>query len=92
MCCICNLQVLNLNDACIMHYYQHVVNITLKLNFTAGSVPLRQLVYRVLALPPSMQPLVYDFGQLTDNTEKDYTTQIVTDCVSNLNSYLYKAR
>ena len=54
--------------------------------FAVGSVPLRQLVYRVLALPPSMQPLVYDFGQLTDNTEKDYTTQIVTDRVSNLNS------
>ena len=50
-----------------------------------GSIPLRQLVYRVLALPPSMQPLVYDFGQLTNNTEKDYTTQIVTDRVSNLN-------
>ena len=49
-----------------------------------GSVPLRQLVYRVLALPPSMQPLVYDFGQLTDNTEKDYTIQIVTDRVSNV--------
>ena len=49
-----------------------------------GSIPLRQLVYRVLALPPSMQPLVYDFGQLTNNTEKDYTTQIVTDRVSNL--------
>ena len=54
--------------------------------FAVGSVPLRQLVYRVLALPPSMQPLVYDFGQLTDNTEKDYTIQIVTDRVSNLNS------
>ena len=47
----------------------------------AGSVPLRQLVYRVLALPPSMQPLVYDFGQLTDNTEEAYTAQIVTDRV-----------
>ena len=51
---------------------------------TAGSVPLRQLVYRVLALPPSMQPLVYDFGQLTNTTEKDYTIQIVTDRVSHL--------
>ena len=26
-----------------------------------------------------MRPLVYDFGQLNDNTEKDYTNQIVTD-------------
>ena len=75
-----------------MHCYQQVVNVAYWIFFTAGSVPLRQLVYRVLALPPSMQPLVYDFGQLTDNTEKDYTTQIVTDRVSNLNSYLYKTR
>ena len=53
------------------------------LTFTiAGSIPLRQLVYRVLALPPSMQPLVYDFGQLTNITEKDYTVQIVKDRVS----------
>ena len=52
-------------------------------NFTiAGSIPLRQLVYRVLALPPSMQPLVYDFGQLTNMTEEDYTVQIVQDRVS----------
>ena len=52
-------------------------------NFTiVGSIPLRQLVYRVLALPPSMQPLVYDFGQLTNITEKDYTVQIVKDRVS----------
>jgi len=47
-----------------------------------GSIPLRQLVYRVLALPASMQPLVYDFGQLTDNTEEAYTMQIVKDRVS----------
>ena len=47
-----------------------------------GSIPLRQLVYRVLALPPSMQPLVYDFGQLTDNTEENYTIQIVKNHVS----------
>ncbi|XP_041100244.1 E3 ubiquitin-protein ligase rnf213-alpha-like, partial [Polyodon spathula] len=31
-----------------------------------GSIPLRQLVYRVQALPPSMIPLVWDFGQLND--------------------------
>ena len=44
-------------------------------------IPLRQLVYRVLDLPPSMRPLVYDFGQLTTQTEKDYTKQIVLDHV-----------
>ena len=34
-------------------------------------------MYRVLDLPPSMRPLVYDFGQLNNLTEKDYTRQIV---------------
>ena len=52
-----------------------IINIT-------GSIPLRQLVYRVLALPPSMQPMVYDFGQLADNTEENYTMQIVKNHVS----------
>ena len=42
-----------------------------------GKIPLRQLVYRVLELPPSMRPLVYDFGQLNNATEKDYTKHIV---------------
>ncbi|XP_034046727.1 E3 ubiquitin-protein ligase rnf213-alpha [Thalassophryne amazonica] len=42
-----------------------------------GSIPLRQLVYRVQALPPSMIPLVWDFGQLNDQTEKIYIQQIV---------------
>ena len=42
-----------------------------------GSIPLRQLVYRVQALPPSMIPLVWDFGQLNDNTEEMYIQQIV---------------
>ena len=45
--------------------------------FKLGKIPLRQLVYRVLDLPPSMRPLVYDFGQLSNGTEKDYTKQIV---------------
>lgn len=47
----------------------------------AGKIPLRQLVYRVLDLPPSMRPLVYDFGQLNDDAEKDYIRQIVQDHV-----------
>uniref|UniRef100_A0A8C3MIP0 RING-type E3 ubiquitin transferase n=1 Tax=Geospiza parvula TaxID=87175 RepID=A0A8C3MIP0_GEOPR len=42
-----------------------------------GSIPLRQLVYRVHALPPSMIPLVWDFGQLNNCTEKMYIQQIV---------------
>uniref|UniRef100_A0A3B3SIL3 RING-type E3 ubiquitin transferase n=1 Tax=Paramormyrops kingsleyae TaxID=1676925 RepID=A0A3B3SIL3_9TELE len=42
-----------------------------------GKVPLRQLVYRVQPLPPSMIPLVWDFGQLSDSTELSYIRQIV---------------
>ncbi|KAI3368624.1 hypothetical protein L3Q82_025623, partial [Scortum barcoo] len=42
-----------------------------------GSIPLRQLVYRVHVLPPSMIPLVWDFGQLNDSTEQMYIKQIV---------------
>lgn len=42
-----------------------------------GSIPLRQLVYRVHKLPPSMIPLVWDFGQLNDSTEKMYIEQMV---------------
>ena len=54
--------------------------------FTPGKIPLRQLVYRVLELPPSMRPLVYDFGQLTSNTEHDYTKQIVHNHCSQTHS------
>ncbi|XP_074524614.1 E3 ubiquitin-protein ligase rnf213-alpha-like [Halichoeres trimaculatus] len=42
-----------------------------------GFIPLRQLVYRVHALPASMIPLVWDFGQLSDLTEAMYIEQIV---------------
>lgn len=42
-----------------------------------GKVPLRQLVYRVHPLPPSMASLVWDFGQLSDLTELSYIKQIV---------------
>ncbi|TRY96584.1 hypothetical protein DNTS_014460 [Danionella cerebrum] len=42
-----------------------------------GKVPMRQLVYRVHPLPPSMVPLVWDFGQLSDSTELSYVCQIV---------------
>ena len=50
-------------------------------------VPLRELVYRVIDLPPSMRPLVYDFGQLNTDTARDYTTQIVRGHVSSCNVY-----
>ncbi|XP_056285146.1 E3 ubiquitin-protein ligase rnf213-beta isoform X2 [Pseudoliparis swirei] len=42
-----------------------------------GKVPMRQLVYRVHPLPPSMAALVWDFGQLSDSTELSYIRQIV---------------
>ena len=50
-------------------------------SLSIGKVPLRELVYRVIDLPPSMRPLVYDFGQLNTDTEGDYTRQIVHDHV-----------
>jgi hypothetical protein len=43
-----------------------------------GSLPLRQLVYRVHPLPESMQALVWDFGQLDERIEKLYIKQIVS--------------
>ena len=49
-----------------------------------GRIPLRELVYRVLDLPPSMRPLVYDFGQLKKGTEDEYIEHIVRDHVSGI--------
>ncbi|XP_076818192.1 E3 ubiquitin-protein ligase rnf213-alpha-like [Clavelina lepadiformis] len=42
-----------------------------------AGIPMRHLVYRVISLPPSMQPLVWDFGQLNDVTEAIYIRQMV---------------
>ena len=47
-----------------------------------GHIPLRHLVYRVHALPESMRPLVWDFGQLKPEIEELYIRQIVTRFVS----------
>ena len=87
--CFNIFRLLSLRLCCVFYIYwylqiQSLVCVHLKLTsmYITGSIPLRQLVYRVLALPPSMQPLVYDFGQLTNVTEKDYTIQIVKDRVS----------
>ena len=38
-------------------------------------------MYRVLDLPPSMRPLVYDFGQLNREAESKYIEHIVRDHV-----------
>lgn len=48
-----------------------------------GNIPLRHLVYGVLDLPPSMRPLVYDFGQLKTDTEYQYIYQVVSNHVRN---------
>ena len=65
----------------LVHYLQYlflklILHSVIILFFT-GSIPLRQLVYRVHPLPESMRPLVWDFGQLTDHAEELYTAQIV---------------
>lgn len=54
----------------------------------SGKIPLRQLVYRVLDLPPSLRPLVYDFGQLNVNAEESYIEQIVLNHVRIVYVYL----
>lgn len=47
-----------------------------------GHIPLRHLVYRVHALPGSMRPLIWDFGQLNHEVECLYINQIVSRYVS----------
>ncbi|KAF5886723.1 E3 ubiquitin-protein ligase, partial [Clarias magur] len=42
-----------------------------------GQIPMRQLVYRVQPLPPSLTPLVWDFGKLNEHTQVLYITQMV---------------
>ncbi|XP_034155120.2 E3 ubiquitin-protein ligase rnf213-alpha isoform X2 [Pangasianodon hypophthalmus] len=42
-----------------------------------GQIPMRQLVYRVQPLPPSLTPLVWDFGKLNEHTQELYITQMV---------------
>lgn len=44
-----------------------------------GHIPMRHLVYRVQPLPTSLQPLVWDFGQLEESVENAYVKQLVRD-------------
>ncbi|XP_075580950.1 E3 ubiquitin-protein ligase rnf213-alpha-like [Pelecanus crispus] len=46
-----------------------------------GYIPLRQLVYRVQPLPPSLLPLVWDFGELNEKTQSLYIKEIVKSAV-----------
>ena len=55
----------------------HVQDLELLQKFDDGSVPLRQLVYRVNPLPPSLVPLVWDFGFLSIETEDLYIHQMI---------------
>ncbi|KAM6394866.1 E3 ubiquitin-protein ligase rnf213-alpha-like [Rhynochetos jubatus] len=48
-----------------------------------GYIPLRQLVYRVQPLPPSLLPLVWDFGELNEKTQSLYIREIVKSTVEN---------
>ena len=51
-----------------------------------GKIPLRELVYRVHELPPSMLPLIFDFGRLDSPTEKKYIHKMVSNQVRNINN------
>ena len=42
-----------------------------------GDIPLRDLVYRVIPLPQSLLPLVWDFGKLSSETENSYIIEII---------------
>jgi hypothetical protein len=49
--------------------------------YFVGNIPLRQLVYRVLDIPRSMRPFVYDFGVLHEDAEIIYVNKIVCNHV-----------
>ena len=49
---------------------------------SGGGIPLRHLIYRVHDLPPGMKSLIYDFGQLDDEVENLYISEIVKKHVS----------
>ncbi|XP_036418083.1 E3 ubiquitin-protein ligase rnf213-alpha-like [Colossoma macropomum] len=42
-----------------------------------GRIPMRQLVYRVQPLPPSLSALVWDFGKLNEGAQNLYITKMV---------------
>ena len=47
-----------------------------------SDIPMRHLVYRVNPLPPSLRPLIWDFGHLNSEVENKYIKQIVTNRAS----------
>jgi len=52
---------------------------------TLGGIPMRRLVYRVRELPESMFPLVWDFGNLSDDAEAKYIAQMIRHHDDNVN-------
>nr|XP_039260123.1 E3 ubiquitin-protein ligase rnf213-alpha-like [Styela clava] len=50
-----------------------------------GNIPMRHLVYKVVALPPSMQPFVWDFRQLDEEAEEKYIGQMTKQLGLDLN-------
>ncbi|XP_077973940.1 E3 ubiquitin-protein ligase rnf213-alpha-like isoform X3 [Styela clava] len=53
-------------------------------NKCVGNIAIRTLVYKVVALPPSIQPFVWDFGQLSDETEQIYIEKMTDKLSSEL--------
>ncbi|XP_069130639.1 E3 ubiquitin-protein ligase rnf213-alpha-like isoform X2 [Argopecten irradians] len=49
-----------------------------------GRIPMRHLVYRVQPLPHSMLPMVWDFGQLNLEMERQYIKQMVAKQIPSL--------
>nr|XP_039262088.1 E3 ubiquitin-protein ligase rnf213-alpha-like [Styela clava] len=49
-----------------------------------GKIPIRRLVYKVVPLPPSMQPFVWDFGQLSSECEQKYIYQMTKHLANEL--------
>eukprot|EP00116_Pleurobrachia_bachei_P010392 sb/3470654/ len=54
-----------------------------------GDIPLRELVYRVHPLPPAMRPLVWDFGTMDNQSEQDYTVQMLRSRIPCLSDECY---
>ena len=54
-----------------------------------GNIPLRELVYRVVELPKSLRPLVWDFGQLNSDVEKSYIKEIIIKQLENSQSNIF---
>ena len=57
-----------------------------------GDIPLRDLVYRVIPLPRSLLPLVWDFGELSSEAENWYIVKIIhvhinTGCLEKFRMY-----